>query len=85
MQTLHCPSCGRNTGFKRSLGFGTFFAVILTFGLWLFIIPLYPARCVVCGTTRQYAVTHDPQNKGALIVSLVLAGAVFFLVLWMMR
>jgi hypothetical protein len=85
MEMLHCPNCGQMRGFKRSLGFGTFFAVILTLGLWLFVIPLYPARCVVCGTTRQYAVTHDPQNKGALIASLVLAGVVLLVVMWMMR
>lgn len=59
MQMLHCPNCGKLTGFKRSLGFGTFFMVLLTAGLWLLVIPLYPARCITCGLTRHAAVFHN--------------------------
>jgi TonB family protein len=57
MQMLQCPNCGKLTGFKRALGFGTFFMVILTFGLWLFVIPFYPARCINCGLRRGTAIT----------------------------
>jgi hypothetical protein len=35
------------------LGFGTFFMVLITFGLWLFVIPFYPKRCAVCGCVRS--------------------------------
>lgn len=49
MKTLYCPECGKETGHKRSLGFGTVFAVIVTGGLWLLAILAYPSRCVVCG------------------------------------
>ncbi len=59
MQMIQCPNCGRLTGFKRALGFGTFFMVVLTCGLWLLAIPLYPARCMNCGLTRGSAVTHN--------------------------
>src|SRR5208282_3111972 len=59
MQMIQCPNCGRLTGFKRALGFGTFFMVILTAGLWLLVIPFYPARCINCGLTRGTAVTHN--------------------------
>ena len=38
MQMLQCPNCGKLTGFKRNLGFGTFFMVVITggFGCWRF-------------------------------------------------
>src|SRR5208283_482222 len=48
MQMLDCPNCGGKRGFKRSFGFGTLLAVLLTVGLlwlagplfWLFLFPL---------------------------------------------
>ena len=55
MQMLHCPNCGKFSGFKRALGFGTFFIVVITCGLWLLILPLYPARCINCGLMRRSA------------------------------
>src|SRR5208283_4568059 len=59
MQMIQCPNCGKLSGFKRALGLGTFFMVILTAGLWLLVIPFYPARCINCGLTRGTAVTHN--------------------------
>jgi hypothetical protein len=59
MQMIQCPNCGKLTGFKRALGFGTFFMVLLTCGLWLLAIPFYPARCMSCGLTRGSAFTHN--------------------------
>jgi Sel1 repeat len=44
MQMMNCPNCVRLTGFKRSLGFGTFFMALFTFGFWLLAIPFYPLR-----------------------------------------
>ncbi len=49
MIMAYCESCGRVIGYKRSLSWGTFFAVLLTAGLWLFLIPFYPLRCIGCG------------------------------------
>jgi hypothetical protein len=57
MQMLRCPNCGQLTGFKRALGFGTLFMVILTCGFWLLVIPLYPARCINCGLRRGTAIS----------------------------
>jgi hypothetical protein len=57
MQMLQCPNCGKLTGFKRALGFGTLFMAVLTCGLWLFLIPFYPARCINCGLRRGTAIT----------------------------
>lgn len=59
MQMLQCPNCGKPTGFKRALGFGTLFMVVLTCGLWLLLIPFYPARCINCGLTRGSAISHN--------------------------
>ena len=56
MQMIYCPNCQKNTGFKRVLGFGTFFMVLISCGLWLFVIPFYPARCITCGLTRRTAI-----------------------------
>ncbi len=44
-----CQSCQRVTGHKRALGWGTFFASVVTLGVWLLAIPFYPKRCVICG------------------------------------
>lgn len=49
MKIAYCQSCKRDTGFKRALGWGTFFACVLTAGFWLLIVPFYPKRCVICG------------------------------------
>ncbi len=53
MEEAFCPSCRRITGYKRSLGWGTFFGALFTFGLSLLLIPSYPKRCVVCGGKVQ--------------------------------
>lgn len=86
MEMIYCPNCAKLTGFKRALGFGTFFMVLLTLGLWLLVIPLYPARCINCGLTRGSAFwTNLASNpKRALTVSSVIGsvavlGAVAFL------
>jgi hypothetical protein len=50
MIAAHCPSCQRVTGHKRALGWGTFFAVVLTGGIWFLALPFYKQRCVICGT-----------------------------------
>ena len=51
MVTLPCVNCRRPMGFKRNLGWGTFFAVVITGGVWILAIPLYPKRCIGCGLT----------------------------------
>jgi len=53
MEMLDCQNCGKRTGHKRTLGFGTFFAVLITFGLWILTIPFYPKRCIICGERRS--------------------------------
>jgi hypothetical protein len=59
MQVIYCPNCQKRTGFRRALGFGTFFMALITFGLWLFVIPFYPVRCIVCGVQRQEALRSN--------------------------
>lgn len=50
MRTAFCETCGTVGGYRRALGWGTFFAVLVTLGVWLFALPFYPLRCVRCGT-----------------------------------
>jgi hypothetical protein len=56
---IHCPNCDRMTGYKRALGWGTFFAVIITFGFWIFAIPFYPKRCIRCGLKKGSRATSS--------------------------
>lgn len=35
--------------FRRAFGWGTFFAVVISGGLWLLALPFYPIRCSTCG------------------------------------
>lgn len=49
MEYYYCPNCGKERGYKRALGWGTFFAVVITGGLWILAIPFYPKRCIACG------------------------------------
>jgi hypothetical protein len=66
MQMIDCPNCQKRTGFKRAVGVGTFLMVILTCGLWLFVIPFYPARCITCGLPRREAL--PPWRQAPLII-----------------
>jgi hypothetical protein len=69
----YCKSCNRITGFKRALGWGTFFGAISTFGLLLFLIPFYPKRCVICGSmyslidsSKGHSESPNNNDKGNL-------------------
>ena len=66
MRMGYCPNCSKTTGHKRALGWGTFFAVILTGGLWLLVILFYPTRCIVCGAPTQYFAKPHGQPVGYL-------------------
>ena len=59
MKVIYCHACGKPTGHKRSLGWGTFFGALITLGISLFFIPFYPVRCVVCGCDQG----NGPINK----------------------
>jgi hypothetical protein len=85
MQVFHCPNCGQPRGFRRSLGFGTLFAVVLTCGAWILALPFYPVRCIQCGLTRHSAWWHSlgPERRkvvGGLGIALgivIVACAIF--------
>jgi hypothetical protein len=67
MITCNCPNCRRRSGFKRSLGWGTFFMVILTCGFWLLLIPFYPSRCICCGISQSEAIRMDSSGIAKLV------------------
>lgn len=49
MGMAFCPSCKRETWYKRNIGVGTLLAALATCGFWIFVIPFYKKRCKVCG------------------------------------
>jgi hypothetical protein len=60
--------------------------VLLTLGLWLLVIPLYPARCVHCGLTRGSAVRRNIASSfrfGETRSKLFIAGTFAFVLLLM--
>jgi hypothetical protein len=73
MEMIFCPNCGKLTGYKRALGFGTFFAVLLTAGIWLLALPFYPKRCIICGLGKSESV---PWYQTWRLGSVILAGGV---------
>ena len=70
MEMIFCPNCNKLTGYKRHLGFGTFFAVLLTAGFWLLAIPFYPKRCLICGLTKSASVPWYQTWKLAAVIVL---------------
>ncbi len=44
-----CLHCNQETLQKRSVGIGSWLLVLVTYGLWLGAIYLYPKKCVKCG------------------------------------
>lgn len=53
METLYCFNCNKATGYKRKIGIGTIFMVLITYGLWLLLIPFMPKRCICCGIDKN--------------------------------
>ena len=43
--------------------------VLITIGLWLFVIPLYPARCINCGMTRGSAFWQNLTSRPRMAVT----------------
>jgi hypothetical protein len=86
MEMIYCPNCAKQTGFKRALGFGTFFVALLTAGFWLLAIPFYPVRCINCGLARGSALRHDKDpskaspNSGFVFLVILTAVGVLWLV-----
>ncbi len=76
MEMVFCPNCNKLTGYKRVIGFGTFFAVLLTAGLWLLTLPFYPKRCITCGVSKSdsvpwYRTWRRPKKRADSAVLLV--------------
>jgi Uncharacterised protein family UPF0547 len=61
MEYSYCKNCGKMTGHKRHLGWGTFFGSVVTLGTSLAAVPFYPKRCIICGNEkeeeRQFTIT----------------------------
>jgi len=53
MEYSYCKNCGKMTGHKRHLGWGTFFGSVVTLGTSLAAVPFYPKRCIICGNAKR--------------------------------
>lgn len=67
MKMSFCPTCGKETGHQRKLGFGTLFAVIITLGWWLLALPFYPKRCLICGDLPSSAAPQSSRPAQELL------------------
>jgi len=61
-------------GFKRTFGWGTYFAVLLTGGLWLLALPFYPKRCVGCGFEEDGKKSNNVRAPFVALAMVVLVG-----------
>lgn len=80
MRFEHCENCQQRVGFGRRFGWGTFFAVLVTFGLWLITLPFYPLRCIRCGWQLQQKVSIGGFDPGR-VVKMVAWGSLVLLAL----
>src|SRR5580692_778772 len=76
MQMLQCANCARLNGFKRNFGFGTFVMLLLTAGLWILAMPLYPKRCVACGFSADDLPSKKWSSSAVAVAILVTVGLI---------
>ncbi len=59
----YCGNCKTDRGFKRDIGFGGLIMVLVTMGFWVFAIPFYPKRCIVCGKEKKSMLQENVFSK----------------------
>jgi hypothetical protein len=80
MKFQDCRNCGTKTGFKRSLGFGTFIGLLLTGGFLLLALPFYPIRCIKCGGAPSEMRTDEEKRAVLKKAGLLIAASLLFVV-----
>ena len=63
------PTAENNQASNGRSDLAHFFMVLITIGLWLFVIPLYPARCINCGMTRGSAFWQNLTSRPRMAVT----------------
>ena len=81
MKVVYCKNCGKVTGFKRTIGIGTLLAVLITMGLWIFTLPFYPKRCIVCGLSKGEKEESDKIKPGVATIIIIVA-ILFFIMIY---
>ena len=76
--TRFCLNCERKVRAKAHYGIGTLILAVITAGLWLLVMPFYPARCPIC---QDSAFEYSPATAVGWIVRLILL-AVVIMFLW---
>ena len=60
MKMKKCTNCNEVRGFSRKWGIGTIIMFLATLGLWIFVMPFYPVRCITCGGTSSIREVDEP-------------------------
>lgn len=50
--------------------------VLATVGLWLLVIPLYPARCINCGVSRSEAILASMPKWARVVTGVVIVAII---------
>jgi hypothetical protein len=80
MHMIYCPNCNKNMGFKRTFGFGTLFAVVITGGFWLLALFFYPEHGIACGFNEEDRPEVRARNKTFFGVIIGIVGIAFLLI-----
>lgn len=67
-----CPYCGEKRAFDKGYGWGTFFAVVATLGIWLLFLPSYSLKCKTCGNAKPLLVKKPSKQTKNKVHSLSL-------------
>jgi len=68
-KSKYCSFCERPVQPKRRIGIGTLILVLITSGLWVFLIVFYRKRCPICSgtglmsTKDAIAMRHAQQSQ----------------------
>jgi hypothetical protein len=68
MRRDYCDDCRAARPFQPAFGWGTFFAVLFTVGVWLVALPFYPLRCRECGRPwkPKVEVSRKPESPATV-------------------
>ncbi len=69
MPIKYCTICKKEVEEKRHIGIGTILLCLITYGIWLLVIPFYKKKCPICktdnlATNPQFSYNYGHSKKG---------------------